>query len=460
MDVGERYVLGRVIGEGATARVHEAEDTVLRREVAVKVFRDMDIGDSTSGRVDEETRILTRLAHPHLLPVYDSGRDADAHRFIVMPLVRGTTLAKLLAEGPIDPREVKRIGAALAGALAHIHARGIVHRDIKPSNVLLAEDGTPYLADFGFAHAVDGPALTATDCIVGTAGYLAPEQAEGFAVTPAVDIYALGLVLLEALTGEREYQGTPLERATANALRAPRIPARLGPGWLKVLRTMTAKTAAARPTADEVSTLVDAGEDTLPAPTAVGDTMELAETGSRGGLLAGASEPGSADWADWAHGSGAAAASVRAATADAAPARAADVTRRQPRRRLALLGAAACTAAAVVGLGADWLSSGASADTVGPSVTAPGAGAAGPQQSTVPSTGSTSPPSPAGPASSTDPGGSALPASAAHKPPSQSLSAPPPTTPPPTTPAQGPAPTKCPPGGGSKGNGHEKHKCP
>ena len=451
MDVGERYVLGRVIGEGATARVHEAEDTVLRREVAVKVFRDADIGDSTSGRVDEETRILTRLAHPHLLPVYDSGRDADAHRFIVMPLVRGTTLAKLLAEGPIDPREVKRIGAALAGALAHIHARGIVHRDIKPSNVLLAEDGTPYLADFGFAHAVDGPALTATDCIVGTAGYLAPEQAEGFAVTPAVDIYALGLVLLEALTGEREYQGTPLERATANALRPPRIPARLGPGWLKVLRTMTAKTAAARPTADEVSTLVDAGEDALPAPTAIGDTMELAETGSRGGLLVGASEPDSAG------GSGAAAASVRAASADAAPARAADAARRPPRRRLALLGAAACTAAAVVGLGADWLSSGASADTVGPSVTAPGAGAAGPQQSTVPSrssTSSTSPRSPAGPASSTDPGGSAIPASAVPKPPSQSLSAPPPTTP-----AGGPASAKCPPGG-SKGNGHGKHKCP
>jgi tRNA A-37 threonylcarbamoyl transferase component Bud32 len=171
MDANGRYVLGGLIGEGATACVYEAQDTVLQREVAVKVFRDIDIGGSTSERIDEEARILARLAHPHLLPVYDTGCGADGRRFIVMPLVRGTTLAKLLTDGPVDPREVKQLGAALAGALAHIHAQGIVHRDVKPSNVLLADDGTPYLADFGFARAVDGPALTATDCIVGTAGY-------------------------------------------------------------------------------------------------------------------------------------------------------------------------------------------------------------------------------------------------------------------------------------------------
>ena len=395
MDVGDRYVLGRLIGEGATARVYEAEDTVLQREVAVKVFRHTEIGDSTSDRIDEETRILASLAHPHLLPVFDSGRGADGHRFIVMPLVRGTTLAQLSTRGPVEPREVKRIGTALAGALAHIHERGIVHRDVKPSNVLLARDGTPYLADFGFAHALDGPALTTTGCIVGTAGYLAPEQAEGLPVTPAVDVYALGLVMLEALTAERAYRGTPLERATANALRPPRIPARLGPGWLKVLRTLTAMTPSSRPTADAVGALLDGGEDELPEVTASDGTMELPVARS---ASSGVSVPAG---------------------------------RRHAHRRLAVLGAAACAAVAVVGVGADWLASGASAETHSPNLTTPGAGAAGPRQSSDPA------PTVVGP------GGAAKPAD-------QRVSSPTSTA---TT------PTRCQAGGEKNPNGHGKHKC-
>ncbi|MEY9928533.1 tRNA A-37 threonylcarbamoyl transferase component Bud32 [Catenulispora sp. GP43] len=424
MDVEGRYVLGRLIGEGATACVYVADDTVLRREVAVKVFRDIDIGGSTSERIDEEARILARLAHPHLLPVYDSGRGADGRRFIVMPLVRGTTLAKLLADGPLDPREVKRIGRALAGALAHIHAQGIVHRDVKPSNVLLADDGTPYLADFGFARAADGPALTATDCIVGTAGYLAPEQAEGLPLTPAVDVYALGLVLLEALTGEREYHGTPLERATANALRPPRIPSRLGPGWLNVLRAMTARVPSARPSDDEVRALMDVGEDELPGFTPFDGTMELAAAPAPALALAPAISAGAAVGA----GAGA------------------GVGSRRTRRSLAVLGAAAFTAAAVVGVGADWLSAGASADTTSPSSTTPGAGAAGPQQNPAPAVVPAAAPT-------------TLPASTTSSPPSQkpATRTKPPVSSPAQAPAQAPAPgpAKCQPG-----NPHGKHKCP
>lgn len=409
MDVGSRYVLGQLIGEGATAYVYEAEDTVLQRQVAVKVFRDLDIGDRSSERVDEETRILASLAHPHLLSIYDSGRGVDGHRFLVMPLIRGTTLARLVAQGPVAPLEVKRIGKALSEALVHIHARGIVHRDVKPSNVLLAEDGTPYLADFGFAHAHDSPALTATDCIVGTAGYLAPEQATGLPVTPAVDVYALGLVLLEALTGERAYRGTPLERATANALRPPEIPARLGPGWLKVLRTMTAKAPSARPTTSAVSVLIDAGEDVLPEITASGDTMTLPAAAS---------------------------VSVSGGTARA---------RSRRGRRTAAVGVTSLFAAvAVVGLGAEWLTAGASADTHIPAVATPGAGAGGGGGTPAPAPApSQSPP----PSTSAHPGSAAVPVTVTTgaKPAGQSVHVPAPSV---------PAPAKC-----QAGHGPGKSKC-
>ncbi|MEZ0112140.1 tRNA A-37 threonylcarbamoyl transferase component Bud32 [Catenulispora sp. EB89] len=377
MDVGRRYVLGPLIGEGATACVYEAEDTVLRREVAVKVFRYTDIGDTRSERVDEETRILASLAHPHLLPVYDSGLGADRHRFIVMPLVRGTTLARLAARGPVEPREVKRIGAALADALSHIHAGGIVHRDVKPGNVLLADDGTAYLADFGYAHAADSPALTSTDCVVGTAGYLAPEQAQGLSVTSATDVYALGLVLLEALSGERAYQGTPMERATANALRPPRIPARLGPGWMRVLRTLTARDPAVRPAAGEVGGLLAVAEDELPAVRAGDHTMELPVVDAWG------SGVGSGDPGPVASGPGpvvsepVASEPVVGSAASTRRPLAAVVAAASTRRRLAGIGVAACAAVAVVGLGADWLTPGASADTQIPAPMTPGAGAAG-----------------------------------------------------------------------------------
>jgi eukaryotic-like serine/threonine-protein kinase len=412
VDIMGRYRLGEPIGAGATARVFEVVDTVLEREAAIKVFRsvecDDDQGDDQAARFEEEVRLLSSLVHPHLVPLYDAGIE-DEHRFIVMPLVRGTTLAKSIAdEGPLPPRDAKAIGTAMADALAYVHARGIVHRDVKPSNILLAEDGTPYLADFGFAHSEESPALTATNCVVGTAGYLSPEQAEGRSAQPASDVYALGLVLLEALTGRAAYSGTLIERATANALRPPSIPAGFGPEWFATLTAMTARDPADRPTAAAAGELLSRVEEEPPEVTAFADTMEL-------------------------------------------PAVRAEIPVAPPRRRVASLGAAALLAAAVVGLGVEsqWLAFGT-----------PGTGGA--RQNTVSGTedagtgAGSSPPAPAPATPLTPP--SSGPATTPTTAPSTT-----PSTPSTSTTTQQPAtqliPRSCQPAAPGTGKGHGKHKC-
>jgi serine/threonine protein kinase len=173
---------------------------------------------------------------------------------LVTDLVDGPTLAEEIGRGPLDPERVRRLAVELAGALAHIHASGLVHRDLKPANVLIGEDGRPRLADFGIAKAADadGAMETLPGTIVGTAAFLAPEQAQGLRVGPPADVYALGLVLLEALTGRREFPGTAAESAPARLHRDPVVPDGV-PGALgDVLRAMTAAAPAERPTATEV----------------------------------------------------------------------------------------------------------------------------------------------------------------------------------------------------------------
>ena len=154
---------------------------------------------------------------------------------------------------------MRRIGARLADALAHVHSNGIIHRDLKPANVLLGTDGRPRLADFGIARALDGTAVTGTGYVVGTAAYLAPEQVRGEWVGPAADVYALGLVLLEALTGRREYPGALVESATARLHRPPNIPDSLPSDLRTTLFAMTALEPAVRPTAAEVVGLLGTG---------------------------------------------------------------------------------------------------------------------------------------------------------------------------------------------------------
>ena len=158
-----------------------------------------------------------------------------------------------MQHGPLPVRDIRALGAALAAALAHVHARGFVHRDVKPANILLDHGREPRLADFGIARALDGTVATATGAVAGTAAYLAPEQVRGETVGPAADVYALGLVLIEARTGRREYPGAMVESATARLYRRPVVPSGLPRGLAALLAAMTDPDPAARPSAAAVA---------------------------------------------------------------------------------------------------------------------------------------------------------------------------------------------------------------
>jgi hypothetical protein len=256
MVVGGRYELGALLGTGASAVVRRASDRISGQTFAVKLFH---VGASAHDRrrQQREMRALAMLHHPGLVALHDGGVE-DGRPFIVTDLVEGPTLAERLEKGPLDPDDALRIGARLADALAHVHRGGIVHRDLKPANVLLGADG-PRLADFGIARALDGTAVTGTGYVVGTAAYLAPEQVRGEWVGPEADVYALGLVLLESLTGRREYPGALVESATARLHRPPGIPDHLPFALDSALRAMTALDPADRPTAADVAAMLAAG---------------------------------------------------------------------------------------------------------------------------------------------------------------------------------------------------------
>ncbi|MFD6891863.1 serine/threonine-protein kinase [Streptomyces sp. NPDC059957] len=221
--MGGRYRLEGSIGSGGTADVFRGIDHVLGREVAVKVFRVV-TDTVTADRFYDEARLLARFSHRALVTVYDVGRHGQG-AFMVTELIRGATLRARLDAGPLSPVRVTRIGADISSALDHVHAHGIIHHDVKPSNVLLSEEGSPHLADFGPSRTVHEHSISAPDTLVGTVTYMAPEQLLGESASKASDIYALGVTLREALTGHQEYQGTqamtgrdPAERPDAAAV--------------------------------------------------------------------------------------------------------------------------------------------------------------------------------------------------------------------------------------------------
>ena len=186
----------------------------------------------------------------------DSGIDGSVEggrAFVVTDLVEGPTLARRIRDGVLDPADVRRIGAQLAAALAHVHATDVVHRDVKPANVLLGDGTQARLADFGIAVAIDGTVATEAGCVVGTAAYLSPEQARGQLVGPPSDVWSLGLVLLEAVTGRREYPGSAVEAAIARLHRRPDVPPDLPGDLSAVLRAMTDLDPDGRPSAAAVA---------------------------------------------------------------------------------------------------------------------------------------------------------------------------------------------------------------
>ncbi|MBW3639223.1 MAG: serine/threonine protein kinase [Actinobacteria bacterium] len=262
--VADRYRLVSLLGRGGTAEVWRAEDDALGRSVALKLVTVPT--DDSAARAGEEARLLARLSHPGLVPVYDAGTDERGRPWVVMELVEGETLADTVRRGRVPSQRVAVIGRSVAEALGYVHAQGLVHRDVKPANVLIGHDGRVRLTDFGIARLVDSARVTSTGMMVGTASYLAPEQVAGETVGPPADVYALGLMLLECLTGAREYAGSTVEVALARLHRQPSIPTTLEAGWPGLLAAMTARDPADRPrpatAAEQLAVIAAGGEAT------------------------------------------------------------------------------------------------------------------------------------------------------------------------------------------------------
>lgn len=243
--LGSRYRIEARLGGGGMADVFEAYDEALGRPVAVKLLRGID-DPAAARRFAEEIRLTARLNHPNVVRLFDAG-EHDGSPYLVLERVAGGTLAQLMDTGAVEPAHAAALGAQLASALAYAHEQGVVHRDVKPSNVLLTADQTVRLADFGIALTATATRLTVAGSVAGSAGYVSPEQVLGTGAGPASDVYALGLVLLECLTGEPPWTGTTVEVALARLASDPPIPVELGPDWHRLLTGMTARAPEDRP---------------------------------------------------------------------------------------------------------------------------------------------------------------------------------------------------------------------
>ena len=228
----DRYALVNPLGGGGMAVVFLAHDRVLTRNVALKVLRqEYAQDDEFVERFRREAISAAALSHPNIVPVYDRGETEDGRYYIAMEYVSGGTLKdRIDRDGPLAPGVAVRVASQVAEALGAAHDRGIIHRDVKPRNILVSESGDVKVADFGIARAATATAISQTSDMIGTARYMSPEQAMGKRVGPASDLYSLGVVLYEMLTGDVPFDAeTPVAIAMKHINEPPRSPKELNP---------------------------------------------------------------------------------------------------------------------------------------------------------------------------------------------------------------------------------------
>jgi len=268
--LSDRYRLDSWIAAGGVGEVWRGVDTVLDRAVAVKLLREEYVQDAQARvRFRAEAKHAGALCHPGIAQIYDYAEtDPDDPPFLVMELVEGPSLAAVLASGPLDPCRAMDVVAQTAAGLQAAHEAGLIHRDIKPANLLLTPAGQVKITDFGIAYAAGSAPLTRTGLLVGTPAYLAPERAMGASATAASDLYSLGIVAFECLTGTAPFTGVPLEVATAHRHSPlPPLPAAIPPQVAALVQALTSKDPAGRPAgAGQVADRAGQLRDSLTGP--------------------------------------------------------------------------------------------------------------------------------------------------------------------------------------------------
>jgi serine/threonine protein kinase len=277
-----RYETGGKLGSGGMSNVYKATDRILERTVAVKILAEhLSDDERFVARFRREALAVAKLIHPNIVQVYDTGVD-DGRHYIVMEYVEGRSGAQILQrQGPVEPETAAEIGIQACAGLDYAHRRGIIHRDVKPGNLMVVGgpvgggEMTVKLTDFGIARAIEQTRITQVGSVVGTAAYLAPEQVRGEEATPATDVYALGVVLYQFLTGRLPYEGSSLaELAVRQQNEKPLPPSTYNddvpePLGFSVLRALEGDPNRRYASADELSSglrLGLEGEDvTLPA---------------------------------------------------------------------------------------------------------------------------------------------------------------------------------------------------
>ncbi len=246
----QRYELNHLIARGGMAEVYRAHDRLLDRPVALKVlFPELSVDRSFVERFRREAQAAANLSHSNIVPVFDWGEDGGTY-FIVMEFVDGRPLSAILkTAGPLSAERTADIGAHVAAALGYAHRHGVIHRDVKPGNVLITDDGQVKVTDFGIARAVNTEeSLTQTGAVMGTATYFSPEQAEGMGVDARSDIYSLGVVLFEMVTGRPPFLGdTPVAVASKHVRDHPPAPRELNPAVPPTFEAVILKAMAKDP---------------------------------------------------------------------------------------------------------------------------------------------------------------------------------------------------------------------